>query len=150
MPRYDSIGGKWYPANEKVLLTDVDIEKGENPIYEGPDRAAIKELESLGLEFHGQDYSENEDMLERVRNLGYSTIDEYLEKRRGIKREEYLKKQETKHKKTVTTNHDKKNLSAPKKFPSGGDNTANLLKGSLKGGFDDPEYANSSDLGKRA
>ncbi len=89
MPNWVSKDGEWFPAKEKVALKK---ESGEPFIYEGPDRAAIKELwEQAGRPkvsnekdltdkkaFLGQDFRSNTDMINTARQLGYKTVDAYV------------------------------------------------------------------------
>lgn len=94
MPTYISLEGVMHPAKEKVGLvnhsdqplkhpiTGEMIGPGDPYIYEGPDRAAMLELyladKSGAVTTFGQHFSQNTDFLQMVRNLGFSTKDEYL------------------------------------------------------------------------
>jgi hypothetical protein len=87
MPNFISPSGKWYPAKEKVGLINksdkiIDyngqkIEPGEPFVYEGPDRAALQELHKQGVEFLGQDFHDDPDLIARVRQLGYKSVSSY-------------------------------------------------------------------------
>ncbi len=93
--KYVSKGGKWYPAKEKVALKnysdktiknpstdekykDEEIKPGEDYIYSGADRAALYELWQSKVETFGQDFRNNPEFLQAVRNMGYSNYKKYL------------------------------------------------------------------------
>lgn len=95
MPSYISKGGKWYPAKEKVALTnysektiknpstdekykDEEIKPGEQYMYAGADRAALYELWKAKVEHFGEDFRTNPEFLQAVRNMGYTNYKKYL------------------------------------------------------------------------
>jgi hypothetical protein len=77
MSRFISKDGVWHPANEKVALTN--HKTGEPYIYEGPDRAALYELFQQKVENLGNDFRFDSELINRIRQLGYKDIDEYLQ-----------------------------------------------------------------------
>ena len=95
MPNYISKGGKWYPAKEKVALKNYsekaienpstdeklkgeEIKPGEDYIYSGPDRAALFNLWTDKVETLGQDFRQDPEFLQAVRNMGYSSYKKYV------------------------------------------------------------------------
>lgn len=95
MPRFISKGGKWYPSKEKVALTnfsektiknpstdekykDEEIKPGEQYMYSGADRAALYELWKAKVEHFGEDFRQNPEFLQAVRNMGYTNYKKYL------------------------------------------------------------------------
>ena len=139
MPTWISKGGVWEPAPEYAV--DPKAPKGKE-IYEGPDREAQKELQEQGDEHLGTNLP-HPDMLTLARQLGFKTVDEYLETMvPGAKKrseEAYSKA------KGVVETHE----NPPKKKginpPSGGDDESRSGKG-RKGGFDLPSDVPSARL----
>ena len=92
MPNYVSKGGVWYPAKEKVGLTNLSgktkevdgkkVKHGDPYVYEGPDRAALFELYQIDQSGKtttlGQDFKTDPEFINRVRQLGFKDVDEYL------------------------------------------------------------------------
>lgn len=95
MSRFISKEGEWYPANERVILTnhstksiknpstkgkyvDEMVAPGEQFIYEGPCRAALFELYEAKIDKLGQSFRKNPDFLQSIRTQGFNSIDEYL------------------------------------------------------------------------
>ena len=76
MSRFISKDGVWHPAKEKVAL--VNRKTGEPFIYEGADRAALFELFQQKVETLGTDFRYDADLLNRIRQLGFKDIEEYL------------------------------------------------------------------------
>jgi len=113
MPNYVSKDGVWYPAKEKVGLIntsgkekEVDGKKvapGEPYIYEGPDRAALFELFKAKVETFGVDFRTDPELINRVRQLGYKSVDEYA-KIMGYDKEKIEK--EFKKNASVVTKHE--------------------------------------------
>lgn len=159
MPEYVSRAGMLMPKKE-VVQTPVSIEEilgGKTGIYIGEDRAAINQMieqsymspdpegkyEYTGEEaaFKGQKYSlasypgndcfEEEDMLAKARSLGYASVADYLEKRRGLTREKIeaaadkkleslgvkIGEDRTDRRHDINTTHDK---AGPGQFKQGG------------------------------
>lgn len=75
MPNWVSVLGKWFPGKEYVV--DSNAPKGHE-IYEGPCRAATQELKEQNVEYLGEDYHMNVDLMTRARTLGFKDVDEYL------------------------------------------------------------------------
>ena len=71
MPNYISDNGSWKPAHERTF----DPKLGE--IYDGPDRAAKSFIESEGGKV-GQDATKDPQLLQAARNMGFPTVEEYL------------------------------------------------------------------------
>ena len=82
MPHYVSKDGVWYPAKEHAVLPH--LAGTPNEVYDGPDRAAEHELalahgvieEGINkgkpkVTTFGQDFRENEDMIELARSRGF-------------------------------------------------------------------------------
>lgn len=133
MPSFISKMGVWEPAPEYHV--DPKAPRGKE-VYEGPDRAALDMLKEEGVESLGTNIP-NQDMLVLARQLGYNTVDEYLEAMvPGAKKrsEEAYKKA-----KGIVETHADTPKVAPIKVPSGGDNTAPGAdpKSHRKGGFGD-------------
>lgn len=83
MPRYNSKLGNWTPAMERVVLPHAP--KGKE-VYEGPDRAALWEMQQAGLIDKngnkvgemGTYYKTDPELIIRAKNAGFATVDEYL------------------------------------------------------------------------
>jgi len=88
MPSYVSVEGIFYPAKEKVSLKNITdkpkeidgkiVEPGEPYIYEGADRAALFEMYKAGVSEFGGDFRYDSEFLNRIRNLGFKNVKEYL------------------------------------------------------------------------
>jgi hypothetical protein len=87
MSRWISKDGIWHPAKEKVALKNITdkvkviggqtVQPGEPYIYEGPDRAALFELFEQKVETLGQDFRQDIELINRVKQLGYNSVDDY-------------------------------------------------------------------------
>ena len=87
MSRWVSKDGIWHPAKEKVALKNITdkvkviggqtVQPGEPYIYEGPDRAALFELFEQKVETLGQDFRQDIELINRVKQLGYNSVDDY-------------------------------------------------------------------------
>lgn len=75
MPKWLSKGGTWFPRKERVALKKPD---GTPYIYEGADRAALFELWDQKVENLGMDFRYDPELLNRVRQLGFKDMEEYL------------------------------------------------------------------------
>lgn len=75
MPTFISREGKWVPAKERVV--DPKAAEGHE-VYEGPDRAAMWDLKSQGVEFLGNDFRLDPEVIVRARQMGFKDIKEYL------------------------------------------------------------------------
>ncbi len=95
MSTWISNRGVLHPAKEEVGLMNKSKEviksdfifgtreegvaqPGENFIYRGPDREALRELADQGLETLGKDFSKDPEFLQAVRNQGFNTVKDYL------------------------------------------------------------------------
>lgn len=88
MPTFVSNKGKWYPAKEKIGLTNLSdkiikykgnsIKPGEPFVYSGPDREALKMLEKEGREHLGKDFRHDKEFLKAVRTMEFADVDSYL------------------------------------------------------------------------
>ena len=87
MSRWISKDGIWFPAKEKVALKNITdkvkviggqtVQPGDPYIYEGPDRAALYELFEQKVETLGQDFRYDIELINRVKQLGYNSVDDY-------------------------------------------------------------------------
>lgn len=76
MPQFISKLGEWVPAEEYHV--NPNAKPGENPVYKGPDRAAVEMLKEQGVEKLGQPYNTDPELVIRARQLGFKDVDEYL------------------------------------------------------------------------
>lgn len=138
MPSWISKAGKWFPAQEFHIdntLTKEDVEAGKSPVYKGPDRAAVELLQAEGVEFLGQDYHMNPDLIRMSRELNFKTVDEYLKVMFNFDPAESEKAQEEKAKK-VNEHKNPDPKKAIEELAGGRDESG---KGQhRKGGFGDP------------
>jgi hypothetical protein len=86
MPTWISDRGTWHPAKEHVVLPHLQGTSKE--VYDGPDRAALYQLwEESGkpedakkcMEVLGSDFRMDPDFIARVRQMGFESMDKYLE-----------------------------------------------------------------------
>ena len=87
-PTYVSHKGKWYAAKERVALKnksdkpfkykDEMIQPGQEFIYEGPDREALKELAKREKEYFGKDFRTDPDFIKSTRTMGFPDVETYL------------------------------------------------------------------------
>lgn len=97
MAQFISVRGRFYPAIEEVALTyngTVEIPKerlsknitiagdvlkpGGQYIYKGPDREAMYILHQNGVEFLGEEFEHDPEFLQKVRQMNFNSIEEYL------------------------------------------------------------------------
>jgi len=85
MPTFISKGGEWYPAKEHAVLPHLSGTPRE--IYDGPDRAALLLLwQESGkpedakkcLTYLGSNFKNDPDFVNRVRQLGFDNVKQYL------------------------------------------------------------------------
>jgi hypothetical protein len=85
MPNYVSKGGVFYPAKEHAVLPH--LSGTDKEVYDGPDRAAEFELaQAHGMDTDGKpkvttfgiDFRKDPEFVNRVRQMGYKDINEYL------------------------------------------------------------------------
>lgn len=143
MPRYQSIGGRWYPAKERhnysqdeMISLGLDPTK-DTPFYEGPDRAATEELRAKELEYLGMDCRMQEETMVKARQLGCETIDEYLKKYKNVDLDNMEKKQKEYLSQKIHLDEERIVRKQAVSPPSGGDDTSGNNK-SKKGGFGEP------------
>ncbi len=77
----------WFAAKEKVALKNItgkvkvvngiEVQPNDPYIYEGPDRAALYEFYKAGVETFGVDFHNDPELINRVRQLGYKSVDAY-------------------------------------------------------------------------
>lgn len=95
MPEFVSIGGEWKPKKESAMMVNTFgktiesefvvgpdgshvVKEGENFLYNGPDREAVKVLKEEGVEFMGKHFKSDPEFLQAVRNMGFNDVDAYL------------------------------------------------------------------------
>ena len=89
MSTFVSKRGEWYPAKERVGLVnrgdkEIELEDGRKVapgdpfIYEGGDRAAIQLLQDQGVEHLGQDFFNDPEWRQSIRNKGFEDPDDFL------------------------------------------------------------------------
>lgn len=76
MPKWVSKDGVCVPSKERVALTD---KNGEPYIYEGPDRAAVEYLKEQGVESLGVHFSQDPELIARVRQIHNISMKEYMD-----------------------------------------------------------------------
>ena len=85
MPTWISKEGEWFPAKEHAVLPHLSGTSRE--VYDGPDRGALYQLwQESGkpedakrcLEHLGSNFRNDPDFINRVRQLGFSSVKEYL------------------------------------------------------------------------
>lgn len=92
MSNFVSDKGIWHPAKERVALVNrgtkpienmtkkgmETVQPGEDFIYEGPNRMAVKMIHENGGEYLGHDFRNDPDFRQSIRNQGFETIEDYL------------------------------------------------------------------------
>lgn len=88
MPKYVSNKGKWYAAKERIGLKNLSnspfeyngetIQPGDDFIYVGPDRQALKELAAKNVEFFGQDFRESSEFQDFINTKYKGNVSLYL------------------------------------------------------------------------
>jgi hypothetical protein len=85
MPTWISNQGEWYPAKEHAVLPH--LSGTDREVYDGPDRAALHALwvesgkpedAKKCLDHLGANFKNDPDFVNRVRQLGFDTVDKYL------------------------------------------------------------------------
>ena len=115
MPSFISKLGVWEPKEEYHI--NPTAKPGENPVYQGPDRAALEMMKEQGVDSFGTLYSTDSELAMLARALGFKDLDEYL-KVRGWNKEKALANYEAEKKKVVT--HELPDRKNPGKFVGGG------------------------------
>ena len=158
MGQWISDGGIMYPANERVSLKNTsekmiinpsvegskfykeEVEPGNDYIYEGPCRDAMKHLVDQGLDpytgFIGTHFMMSNEMYEIARAKGYDNVEDMIEKTTNYNAKDAKEKVEAYRKKFNTRK-------APERVkainpPSGGRNEAGT-GGDLSGGMGEPK-----------
>jgi hypothetical protein len=147
MPTFVSNKGVWYPAKEKIGLTNVSeedivykgkrIKPGEPFVYAGPDREAVKRIKEENGEDGetlGTDFRTDPDFIQATRTMGFNTVEEYL-KMMGYDEEADNKK--FKEKASSVKAHEPPVPVDETYIPGGGRNTAGDKSQDLTGGFGD-------------
>lgn len=146
MPSYVSVMGEWKPAKEYYI--NPNAKRGENPVYDGPDRGALEQMKELGIgegESMGTPYKANQDMMHLARTLGFKTIDEYLQ----MLNKDPKKLRELQEKKLgAYEEHKNPEVKPGSVFESGGDEMVPGGKMGRKGGFELPQDVPSQRLPK--
>ena len=154
--RAHSKDGVWHPSKERVALKNnanhtitnpseegskyagEEIPAGADFIYEGPDRAFLFELYKIdktgNTKTMGMDFHEDPDIRDRVRQMGYNSVQEYA-KSRGYNKEKAEILFKANASRTSFHNLPKK-VEMLEALESGGDDTAGQGQG-MKGGFGD-------------
>jgi general stress protein YciG len=93
MPNFVSVGGVWKPRKESAMMTNTFgktiesefitasdgshvVKPGENFLYNGPDREAVKKIKEEGEQ--GRHFKNDPEFLQAVRNMGFNNVEEYL------------------------------------------------------------------------
>lgn len=152
MPSYVSHKGVWYPAKEKVALTNKSkkaftyqgkvINPGDPFIYEGPDREALRELFAEGQETRGQDFRRDPEFIQACRNRGFNTVDDYLA---FINYDEAADDKKFKEKAAQVTSHEISERVKELNFMGGGKDTSGAGK-SFIGGFGEERLRPAEEL----
>lgn len=176
MANWVSVAGVFMPAIEVVQLplSIEDLKAGKNPVYRGPDRAALAQMVEEGhavidpegpihyfgedpkyvgkrfkiTSYPGRDCFTDPDALRMARTLGYKTVAEYLEEMYGIKKSEIEKKSKALLEDVVV--HDAPVNRVNDASPIGGGEDKSRNKKDRKGGFGDPNDVPSDALKQRA
>lgn len=154
MPKFVSIVGKFYPAKEYYV--NPDARPGENPVYEGPDRAAMDFMRENGhldekgniISYPGQDAFADPDNMMRARQLGYKNVEEMLEGVFGITRKSIEEK--AKQTLAILEPHDNKKPRTPDRSGIGGGRDYSGQGKDRLGGFGDPSDVSGNALNQRA
>ena len=128
MPNFISREGVWEPRTERVYIEEID------QIYEGPDRAAQQMLKENGGEM-GMHFSLDGDLLMRVKNFGFNSIDDYL-KFRGYDKKKWEEK--FNGLKAELIRHKNPTKVQPTQFEGGGIDQTGASHNNRFGGFGEP------------
>lgn len=153
MPSFVSNKGKWYPAKEKIGLTnksdDVlsydgeDIKPGEPFVYNGPDREAVKMLEEAGEEHLGTDFRDCPEFQDFVNAKYQGDEGKYL-RRIGYNEEEDDKKFEETYVKVKS--HELPKRVNEIKVMAGGRDLSGASQNDVIGGFGDERLRKPSEI----
>ena len=154
MPNYESVAGVWKPKTEYHV--NPNAQPGENPVYQGPDRAALEQMKENGLiaedgtiTYMGSDIFSDPEMMVKARQLNCKDVNEYLTMVvPKWDKTAYLAKKEAALK--VPFQHDVPTKRTPERKEMGGGFDQSGNGKSKFGGFGDPEGISSNDITKRA
>jgi hypothetical protein len=141
MPSYTSKLGEWKPGRERVVLPHAPRGK---EVYEGPDRAALWEMQKAGLIDEkgnkvgemGVNYKMDPELIIRAKNAGFPNVDEYL-KVFGFDEQKALADFEKKHGKEI--DHNAKQVREAIRDLGGGKDTTGNSENDYPGGFGTPK-----------
>lgn len=139
MPNYVSVEGVWKPGKEYVV--DPNAEKGKE-IYDGLDRQAQLEIQKNGGQM-GQHFRLNTEFVMRVKQLGFSSIDEYL---KFVGYDEDAAKKKADHLMGIVHDHKPEPRKPATKFEGGGKDMTGNKKNDRFGDFGEPKDAPSEKL----
>ena len=162
MPTLISDKGKWYAAKEEVSLVNKKDEPikskyifgtkiegvagpGENFIYRGPDREAIKLLNEAGAEHLGGDFRKDPEFRQAVRNQGFNDVDAYL-KDMGYDEEADTKK--FKDNAELIQAHEVPKVANELRIMGGGQDRSGNKDNDVIGGFGDERERKPAELKK--
>ena len=132
-PNWISKDGVWHPAKEHVVLPH--LVGTEREVYDGPDRAALFILYKEKKETLGMNFRHDPELINRTRQLGFKSVDEYA-KAMGYDKEKVEKNFEEKAAQ-VTKHELPKKVDAIKKLGGGRDTSGQ--GNDTYGGFGKPK-----------
>lgn len=111
MAKFVSVLGKFIPAKESCSMVNTfgktitsefivgpdgsnTVKPGENFLYNGPNREAVRKLKEQGSEYLGRDFRHHPEFLQAVRNMGFNNPEEYLKMIGFDEKAEYNKQME--------------------------------------------------------
>lgn len=152
MPTFISKMGKWYPAHEKVGLTNKSdnsfeydgkiIQPGEPFVYEGEDREAKKMLEEAGQDHLGTDFREDSEFHDFINSKWQGDQAKYL-KRIGF--DEAKEVEKFNEKLPNAKSHTVPVKSQERIIVAGGKDTTGNKSNDVIGGFGDMQVRKASD-----
>ena len=162
MPTFISQRGKWSPAKEELTLTNVGDDPikskyvfgtkkegvampGEGFVYRGPDREAVKMLKEAGEETLGQDFKNDPEFRQIVRNQGFQTVEEYLE---YLGYDEEADEKDFQKKAVQIKAHEMPKIVKEMKVMGGGQDRSGNKENDLIGGFGEERHRKPSELDK--
>lgn len=133
MGNWISKDGIQVPATEEVALTDPKT--GKPYIYKGPDRSATAYLKEQGVDHLGRHFSEDPELIARVRQIHNMSMKEYMDM---MGYDAKTTQGEFEKRVAEPVMHTDPPRKSGAKFRSGGANTAGN-SGHLEGDFGEPE-----------
>ena len=153
MPSFISKDGEFYPAKEKVGLTNKSnkpinyngkvIQPNEPFIYEGPDRAALQLLHEMGETKLGSNFKYSPDFRQAVRNQGFETVEQYLE---NIGYDAKKAEKEFNEKAVVINKHELPQKAREVIIMGGGKDTTGNKENDIVGGFGPEKLRKASEV----